>query len=367
MEHHCLAHYVRLFHANWLSTIQLSRLLKHFGTLARLLATDQETLAQFGLPPPLAERLLCSATAANTARDDRSLAWAAADGQVIITYEESTYPELLRQIDVPPPLLFVRGNTDCLTDRQLAVVGSRKASSYGQRTARWLSHELSLAGLTISSGMARGIDTCAHEGALAAGGRTIAVIGTGADTDYPPCNKALALAIANSGALVSEFPLGTAPAPHNFPRRNRIMSGLSLGTLVIEAALKSGSLITARQALEQNREVFAVPGLVSNPLAAGCHQLINSGARLVQEAGDILSELGLETDPQVASARASAAPPGRQAHSTDSLVDLIGEQGCELQSLLERTELGYQLLVERLLDLEIAGEIRTSGGRYFRA
>ena len=177
----------------------------------------------------------------------------------------------------------------------LGIVGSRRASEYGGRNAYWMAHELSHAGLLICSGMARGIDTQAHKGALAASGATVAVLGTGIDICYPSANRKLAQQIAVNGALISEFPLGSPPRANNFPRRNRIISGMSLGTLVVEATAHSGSLITARLALEENREVFAFPGSVSSQLSRGCHRLIKEGAKLVEEPADILEELGMKS------------------------------------------------------------------------
>jgi len=309
----------------------------------------------------------------NPAAVDADLKWTMTAEHHIVCFEDPRYPELLRQIDVAPPLLFVRGNAGILANAQLAIVGSRNATSYGLRNAYWMAHELGQAGLVITSGMARGIDTRAHQGALAAGQATIAVIGTGADIIYPTSNQKLADEIATTGALISEFALGTLPISTNFPRRNRIMSGLSLGTLVVEAIVKSGSLITARLALEQNREVFAIPGLISSPQSAGCHQLIADGARLVAQPVDILRELGMEELVNSGKEQASKCVQTRLLPitnnndiSTDRLTTLIGYQGCEMESLLDATGLEYQTLLRQLLELELAGKILTLGGRYFR-
>ena len=202
---------------------------------------------------------------------------------------DERYPQLLEQISNPPLLLYVDGNAEILHLPALAIVGSRNPSKGGERNAFEFAQHLAGIGFTIVSGLAQGIDTAAHRGALAAGGRTIAFLGHGVDSVYPASNKALAEEIAATGALVSEFPLGTHPGREHFPQRNRLISGLSLGTLVVEAARRSGSLITARLAGEQGREVFALPGSIHNPLARGCHQLIRQGAKLVETSDDIVN------------------------------------------------------------------------------
>ncbi|CAG0910748.1 unnamed protein product, partial [Cyprideis torosa] len=219
------------------------------------------------------------------------LNWLSHDKHYILPITSEQYPSLLRAIDDPPPLIYVVGDPNLLSYPQLAVVGSRNATRAGIANAEAFSLHLASAGLGITSGLALGIDTAAHRGALKADGITLAVAGTGLDGVYPARNRSLAEEIARTGALISEFPIGTRPSPENFPRRNRIISGLSLGTLVIEAAAKSGSLITARLASEQGREVFAIPGSIHNPLARGCHQLIRQGAKLVETGDDILEEL----------------------------------------------------------------------------
>lgn len=374
METGLLSQYLQLFHCDWLSPVQFSRHLKRAGTLREFLTASDELLQYGGLTETQIEYVRRVSSSADPAIVNDDLEWAQTAGHEIICFEDIRYPELLRQVDVAPPVLFVRGNIETLLRPQLAIVGSRDATSYGLRNAYWMAHELSVAGMCITSGMARGIDTRAHQGALAAGHATIAIIGTGADVIYPTSNRRLAEQIAETGALVSEFPLGTMPIPFNFPRRNRIMSGLSLGTLVVEATLKSGSLITAKLALEQNREVFAIPGMISNPQSSGCHQLIADGARLVQRPEDILQELGMEelsespTDnAKTTNADSKNVAGVSQDAAADRLTRLIGYQGCELQYLLDVSGLEYQTLVRRLLELEIVGKIQASGGRYYRA
>lgn len=372
METALLSQYLRLFHCNWLSPVQFSRHIQRAGTLREFLSSSDELLQYGGLTEVQIERVREVSTSANPEIVNADLAWTQVAGNDIICFEDARYPDLLRQVDVAPPVLFVRGNIATLVRPQLAIVGSRNATSYGLRNAYWMAHELSLAGICITSGMARGIDTRAHQGALAGGQATIAIIGTGADVIYPPSNRRLAEQIVETGALVSEFPLGTMPISYNFPRRNRIMSGLCLGTLVVEATLKSGSLITAKLALEQNREVFAIPGLISNPQSSGCHQLIADGARLVERPEDILQELGMDApiespdDLKTTNAGSKPVKPDGHNKESDRLTRLIGYQGCELQYLLDASGLEYQTLLRRLLELEVAGKIHASGGRYYR-
>lgn len=222
---------------------------------------------------------------------DNDLAWLAQTNNWAITIQDPLYPPLLKELSDPPPLLFVRGNVALLTLPQIAIVGSRNPSSSGKETAFEFAKSLSHCGFVITSGLALGIDAASHEGALSAGGFTIAVAGTGLDRVYPARHKDLATQIVTTGAMVSEFPPGTTAKANHFPRRNRIISGLSQGLLVVEAAKQSGSLITARMALEQNREVFAIPGSIHNPLARGCNALIREGAKLVETTQDILEEL----------------------------------------------------------------------------
>ncbi len=221
----------------------------------------------------------------------RSADWLAANQVRLLPFTDPLYPPLLLEISDPPPLLYVAGAVECLSDPQLAVVGSREPSREGLLDAAQFAAELAAAGFVVTSGMAYGIDAAAHGAALAAGGRTVAVLGCGIDIVYPPVHRQLAASIRASGALVSEFPLRTPPRPQQFPSRNRIISGMSLGVLVVEAALRSGSLVTARLALEQNREVFAIPGSIHNPVSVGTNTLIRNGATLVQTAGDIVEEL----------------------------------------------------------------------------
>jgi len=291
---------------------------------------------------------------------ERSLIWAAQPGNAIVTLADAEYPPALLEIPDPPIVLYLRGDPAHLQGRGLAIVGSRNATPQGCLTAESFARALAGRGLPIVSGLALGIDAAAHRGALSGGGPTVAVVGTGADRLYPAGNRELALAILEHGTLVSEFPLGTPPLAANFPRRNRVIAGLARGVLVVEAAAASGSLITARLAGEQGREVFAIPGSIHSPLARGCHQLIKQGAKLVETAADILEEF---TDPLAAS------PPQPTAGESDDhpLIAALGHDPCSLDELVARTALGADRLLGELLTLELAGRIAClPGNRYQR-
>ena len=293
-------------------------------------------------------------------------------GARLITVLDPDYPSLLRQIPDPPAALFARGDVTLLASPQLAMVGSRNPSVEGRRNAEEFAAYLVKCGLTITSGMALGIDAASHRGALKGGGRTVAVWGTGLDKAYPPRNRDLAEGIAAQGLIVSEFPPGTPPLPIHFPRRNRIISGLSVGTLVVEAASRSGSLITARLASEQGREVFAIPGSIHNPMARGCHRLLREGAKLVESAADILEELapllGIQT-PEVA--LTAAADSAAEAPSEDPeyklLLNSLDFAPTSVDALVERTGLTPEVVSSMLLMLELQGHVEASpGGRYSR-
>ncbi len=282
------------------------------------------------------------------------------------------YPVQLAAVPGCPSPLYVRGDPGVLALPQVAIVGSRAATAAGRETAFEFASTLAAAGLAITSGLAIGIDAAAHRGALAAGGSTIAVCGTGLDRIYPAEHAKLAAEIAASGALVSEFPPGTPPLPENFPQRNRLMSGLSLGVLVIEAAARSGSLITARHAGEQGREVLAVPGSIHNPLARGCHRLIKDGAALVETPDDVLAALGLATRALPANSGAEPAQfaensADRLDSGSEMLLNALGFGPADLDRLVERTGLAVHAVVSTLQMLELAGRVESlSGGRYCR-
>lgn len=297
-----------------------------------------------------------------------------------LTYDSPLYPRLLREIPRPPPLLYVRGDPTCLSLPQLAIVGSRNPSGGGSENAERFAHYLAERGFAITSGLALGIDAAAHRGALRAGGKTIAVMGTGIDLIYPSRHRQLAQEVVESGgALVSEFPLGTSSHASNFPQRNRIISGLSGGTLVVEAALQSGSLITASYALQHDREVFAIPGSIHNPLARGCHQLIRQGATLVETAQDIVDQLaGLLSykrqevrsaktlQPELFDEPVDAVEENLLSSDEQNLLQALGYDPLPVDLLAERTGLDVGNLSAQLIGLEIKGLIQQVGACYQR-
>jgi len=347
-----------------------------------LKATLDELKGVSGLHPTTLRALLST-------RDDPpdagELALLERGGLKLLSFEDPDYPENLREIADPPPVLFVRG---CILPEDrcaIAVIGSRKASAYGITVCRRLVHELVVRGFSIVSGMARGVDTAAHWAALEGQGRTLAVLGTGVDVIYPKGNKPVFERILEQGALVSEFLPGTQPFAQNFPRRNRIISGMALGVLVVEAAERSGTMITVRTALEQGREVFAVPGDVRSPVSRGTHRLIKEGAKLVEGIEDILEEFPAHAqgavDTRWVSSRktgnpcpATPAPDDRPAgeeeatNVTESLIGHLSDEGTHVDVLIERTGWPSEKMAMLLTELELLGRVRRlPGGRYARA
>jgi DNA processing protein len=305
---------------------------------------------------------------------ERDLAWLDEKAnRYIVTIDDPRYPTLLKQIADPPCLLFVEGNVDLLSTWQLAMVGSRNPTASGRDTAYEFARYLTQAELTITSGLAMGVDAAAHQGALSSMGKTIAVVGTGLDIVYPSKHKKLADQIIENGAIVSEFPIGTTPRAENFPRRNRLISGLSLGTLVVEAALQSGSLITARTAMEQGREVFAIPGSIHNPLARGCHKLIKEGVKLVETGADIIEELGaLACVSQMTSVRQQSEITRTDDDVEDDadyqcLFEHLGFDPVSIDVLISKSKLTAEVVSSMLLLLELQGRVESlPGGRYTR-
>ncbi len=336
-------------------------LLKACGLPQAIFEASPQTLAAI-VEPALAERLLHHECEADI---EAALDWAAQPGNRLLTLADADYPQSLLSADDPPLLLYAKGDTALLNRPMLAVVGSRNATPQGARDAEAFAQALGDAGLTIVSGLALGIDAAAHRGALATASATVAVIGTGADRLYPARNQALARTIAEKGVVLSEFPLGTPALASNFPRRNRIIAGLGLGCLVVEAALRSGSLITARLAAEAGREVFAIPGSIHSSLSRGCHQLIRQGAKLVESATDILEELRWE-----ASATAGAVDdPASAAGNGDEqrVLAFLGHAPCALDTLSARSGLTPADLLAMLLPMELAGRVaQLPGGLYQR-
>lgn len=363
----------------------LRQLLESLGSAASILAASTSALHAAGAEASLVEWLRARRREPSGALD-AELRWLEHDKHHFVPLDAEHYPALLAELTDAPIGLFVRGDPAALSLPQLAIVGSRNPTAAGCENAANFAAHLAQCGLAITSGLAIGIDAAAHRGALDAEGSSIAVCGTGLDIDYPRSNAGLADAIAARGALVSEFPLGTPAIKANFPRRNRIISGLSLGTLVVEAAVRSGSLITARLAAEQGREVFAIPGSIHNPLARGCHQLIRQGAKLVETADDIFAELR-----SLAGALALAAPAVRAGAASarkiaggagpgldkdfgpaldkgyEILLDALGFEPAGVDALVGRTGLRADEVASMLLILELDGKLESRpGGLYAR-
>lgn len=355
-----------LTHAPGVGPRSVDRLIERFG--------DPEGIIKAGLSGLEAAGLQRAATDAilhpNEAAIDADLDWAQHQEAHILIRDDPRYPPLLAESPSAPVLLFVRGDPGALKDPMLAIVGSRNPTSSGRETTREFASHLAACGLTIASGMAIGIDAAAHEGALE-NGRTVAVLGTGPDRVYPAAHRNLARRIAENGALVTEYPPGSGAVGRNFPRRNRIISGLGVGTLVTEAALKSGSLITARYALEQGREVFAIPGSIHNPLARGCHALIKDGAKLVESAADILEELAPLLGSLTLDVGRSAGTGETGSSHLDTeyrrLLDTLGHDPMTPDDLIRRTGLPAESIASMLLLLELEGYVSSCpGGRYCR-
>ncbi len=355
-----LAAWLRLLATPGVGPVHARQLLQQFGPPQTIFETGRAALARVAGEP-----LAAAIRAADPARDaqvESALQWAEAPGHHLVTLADADYPAPLLQIGDPPPLLYVVGRRDALTRPMVAVVGSRNATAAGMGNARAFARSLSGAGFTLVSGLAIGIDAAAHEGSLAAGAATVAVMGTGADIVYPAAHRDLARRISADGALVSELPLGTRPSTGGFPRRNRLIAGLARGVLVVEAAVQSGSLITARLAAEFGREVFAIPGSIHSPVARGCHALIKQGAKLVDGAEDVLSELGVAV-----SATAHSDYSDRPVGHSDPVLAAIGHGPVLPETLAAHLGLSVAELSARLLELELAGSIqRGADGRITR-
>lgn len=338
--------------ANW------RRLAATFGSPAQVLRQSQQGLARV-VDPALAEAIRRSPESPLV---QAAFDWAAQPGHAIVTLEDPHYPQLLRETPDPPPVLYAAGRIELLACPILAMVGSRNASAQGMRNAEAFARVLSTHGLCIASGMALGIDTAAHRGALQAVGRSVAVLGCGIDVIYPHGNAQLYSQLASEGLVLSEFALGTRPLTHHFPRRNRIIAGLSRGCLVVEAAMASGSLITARCAVDMGRDVFAIPGSIHSPLSKGCHHLIKQGAKLVDDALDVLDELGMPKQPiGCADTQAPLEPDAA------SVLAALGHDPCGFDALVERTAMSVERLVALLTQLELDARVsRTDRGDYQR-
>jgi DNA processing protein len=360
-----LADWVRLSLVPGLGDATLRNLLRALGLPARVFGAARADLAAVAGEARAQAILGARNDSAIAQRVDLALQWAASGGNAIVTLADDDYPRGLLEAADPPPLLYLKGRRELLGRPGVAIVGSRNATAQGMANAEAFARTLSAAGYTIVSGQALGIDAAAHRGGLSGSGSTIAVIGTGPDIVYPARNRDLAHAIAADGLIVSEFAIGTPALSANFPRRNRIISALSRGVLVVEAALRSGSLITARLAGEQGRDVFAIPGSIHSPLSKGCHQLIKQGAKLVDSAADVLEELGSAARP--AQAAGAGAAPQAASGAAAALLAAMGYDAVGFDALVERSGSAPDTLSALLLELELDGRIaQLPGGRFQR-
>ncbi len=341
------------------------RLVVRFGGPEGVFSASRDELGSVeGMTAKAVDAVLRQPTPVGAKREVEA---AAGRGIAILTQSDPAYPGRLLEIPDPPPLLYMMG-TFSPDAAAVAVVGSRNATSYGLETTERLCRDLARGGVAVISGMARGIDTAAHRGALDGGGTTVAVLGCGLNTVYPPENRALFERIPTSGAVVSEFPLDAGPDPHHFPRRNRIISGMSMGTVVVEATRRSGSLITARLALEQGREVFAVPGSVHSFKSAGTHALIKEGARLVESSADIYEELPMLRRDRETASRPRNAEPAPEGASPEQIAVLEAIGPCERQfdDIARRLAMPAARLSALLLDMELKGLVRAAAGSRYR-
>lgn len=355
-----LADWLRLERTDGVGLLTAHRLLEHFHTPAAIFAASHAQLLAL-VKRDQADALLRLAAADLAAQVEVVMTWLQLQGNRLLTLDHPDYPQALREIAAPPLMLYLKGRTELLARPSLAVVGARNASTQGMLNAARMAQALSEAGLTIVSGLALGIDAAAHAGGLNGSGSTIAVVGTGADRIYPSRNGKLARQIAEEGCIVSEYALGTPPLRDNFPRRNRVISGLARGVLVVEAAAKSGSLITARLAAAQGKDLYAMPGSIHATLAKGCHALIREeGARLVETAADILTDMRW-----LAPGAAGARPPLDDSF-VDRVLDAIGDNPARAESLAACLGQSAAELQGQLLALELAGLIERLPGGVFQ-
>ena len=353
-----LSYYLALNRMERIGPRTVAKLQNRWPDLQQMFQLSATELEQAGLSPALAQII----TGFDLNLVDTDLDWLeSSDEHHILTWDSQEYPDLLKEINDPPIVLYAKGQLSCLQKTTLAVVGSRNPTVTGIENARNFAKALASHGITIVSGMALGIDAQAHMGCLEAGGQTIAVFGTGIDCIYPNQHLKLSQQITQNGLLISEFPLKSPPIAGHFPRRNRIISGLSLCTLVVESAIKSGSLITARMALEQNRDVLAIPGSIHNPLARGCHYLLQQGAKLVTSVADVLEELRIESDQQPT--EKTILP---LASRNKNLVKFIGFEMTTVDQIILRSGCTVEQVMSELAELELNGAVVSVPGGYMR-
>ncbi len=371
-----LINWLTLSHTAGLGATTFISLLNQFGSPEAVLNASRKQLSSIIIKADVINALSkqqgLTPSTEISAKINNDLEWSRQNDHHIITILDDRYPEQLKQLPDAPPILYVRGDPDYLQQPQLAMVGTRNPTAAGRNTAKDFASHLSSVGITITSGLASGIDGASHEGALTGLAGTIAVVAHGLDIVYPAKHQNLAQQICENGAVISEMPIGTQPLPGLFPRRNRLISALSLGTLVVEAALKSGSLITARLALEQNKEIFAIPGSIHNPMARGCHQLIRQGAKLVESADDILEDLPI-------TAKTSASYPRKSdenihenpkdIHKTldpdhQKLLKCLAYEPASIDELVVNSDFNAAEVASMLLIMELEGIVVCQDGRY---
>jgi len=357
--------------------VSLIKVIKALGDVSTVAAASVRDLTHHGLAKDAATAI----TRPDSAKIETDLEWLSHPDHHLLSWDDDAYPALLRRIDGPPAALFLDGDPGCLWQPQIAIIGSRNPTAGGLDHARDFTTTLARQGMTITSGLASGIDSAAHTACLDAGAQTIAVNGTGLDLVYPASSRAVAERVRSQGVMISELPLGSPPRRQHFPSRNRIISGLSLAVLVIEAGLNSGTLITARKAAEQGREVFALPGSLHNPMAKGCHRLIREGARLVETTADIMQELGpvaaqlqmeirqrLEPSPEAGKTTVGSKESLLDDADYSILWEVLGYDPMPVDTLVERSGLSAREVSSMLLLMELKGLVKKQGsGRYFRA
>ena len=368
--------WLRLIRADSVGPTTFAKLIKHFGSADRALGASVSELAKInGVGFKTAERIAASRGKFDVGAE---LELAEKLGIWIINVDDKRYPPALKQIYDPPPVLYIKGSLTREDNLAISIVGSRRCSLYGQEQSSRFAHFLSSAGFTICSGMARGIDTAAHQGALSASGRTIAVQGCGLANVFPPENKKLFELIAESGACISELPLGYEPLSENFPPRNRIIAGLSLGTIVVEAGFRSGALITARAALENNREVMAVPGKIDSPLSKGTHQLLKQGAKLIESVEDVMEGLGYigeQLEHHVSTAAEKAAESVetplfdikalKLSGPEKTIFECLNKEPSHIEEIIADTDLAAGSVNAGLVSLRLKGLIKQLPGSLF--
>ncbi len=358
-----IVHWLNLTMVPGVSQLMARKLLRAFESPGAVLRAKSGDLQQH-VPTAVAEKIKNSDV---TAATKNAMQWLEGEKKQILTVDDKNYPRLLLELSDAPLLLFVHGDETLLNKNIIAIVGSRNASSGGAKNAEIFSRSLSDGGFCVVSGMAQGIDTAAHKGALQGATSTIAVIGTGIDQVYPKENRYLAEKIIANGVMISEFPLGASPHPKNFPRRNRIISGISHACLVVEATIKSGSLITARLAAEQGREVFAVPGSINSPMYRGCHALIKQGAKLAENINDILEEICITSSSSVSPAVNADEMTAIAADKENELLAHIDFTPTTIDEIAQKSQIAVDTLLSALLELEVTGKIAIApGGKYQR-